>query len=332
MRPSLRTPLPVAHDPIVYGKYQLLELLAKGGMGEVWKARSHGVEGFEKVLVIKRILPELSAVQRFVDMFIDEAKIAVTLTHANIVQVFDLGMADGTYFMAMEYVPGCDLGTAHALGQEAGPQVPAGARRSTWSASWPRGSTTRTAAATPSSGRSASCTATFRPRTCCSASRARSSSPTSASRKSRESVYAPWPSCRPASSPTWRPSRRVRKTSTSAPTCSRWEPCCSSCSPARRRSTATRRSRSSSAPRAVSTAPSTSWPPSCRRSWPRSSTRAMSAEPDERYQNAGQLYEELIELPVQQRTACGRPRSLALSRGHLSFRPTRRAPRTRSVR
>ncbi|HEX6240997.1 MAG TPA: protein kinase [Polyangiales bacterium] len=100
------------HDPIVFGKYQLLDLLAKGGMGEVWKARSHGVEGFEKVLVIKRVLPALSEVPRFVEMFIAEAKIAVTLTHANIVQVFDLGVVDGAYFLAMEYVPGCDLGAA----------------------------------------------------------------------------------------------------------------------------------------------------------------------------------------------------------------------------
>jgi eukaryotic-like serine/threonine-protein kinase len=95
--------------PILYGKYQLLEQLARGGMAEVYKAKAHGVEGFEKILVIKRILPELSENPRFVSMFIDEAKIAVTLSHANIVQVFDLGHADGTYFIAMEYVAGMDL-------------------------------------------------------------------------------------------------------------------------------------------------------------------------------------------------------------------------------
>lgn len=115
---SQRPPTHVAHDPIVFGKYQLLELLAKGGMGEVWKARSHGVEGFEKVLVIKRVLPALSDSPRFVDMFIAEAKVAVTLTHANIVQVFDLGVAEGSYFLAMEYVPGSDLGTALRWGQK----------------------------------------------------------------------------------------------------------------------------------------------------------------------------------------------------------------------
>ncbi len=99
------------HAPVVYGKYQLLDLLARGGMAEVFKAKSHGVEGFEKILVIKRILPELSENPQFVEMFINEAKIAVTLSHANIVQVFDLGRADESYFIAMEYVAGYDLAT-----------------------------------------------------------------------------------------------------------------------------------------------------------------------------------------------------------------------------
>jgi serine/threonine protein kinase/tetratricopeptide (TPR) repeat protein len=97
--------------PTLYGKYQLVQLLARGGMAEVFKAKSHGVEGFEKTLVIKRILPELSQNPQFVEMFINEAKIAVTLSHANIVQVFDLGRANETYFIAMEWVAGYDLAT-----------------------------------------------------------------------------------------------------------------------------------------------------------------------------------------------------------------------------
>jgi len=80
-------------------------------MAELFKAKAHGVEGFEKILVIKRILPELSENPRFVDMFINEAKIAVTLSHANIVQVFDLGKTEGSYYIAMEYVAGMDLAT-----------------------------------------------------------------------------------------------------------------------------------------------------------------------------------------------------------------------------
>jgi serine/threonine protein kinase len=105
--------------PVLYGKYQLLEQLARGGMAEVFKAKAHGVEGFEKVLVIKRILPELSENPRFVEMFINEAKIAVTLSHANIVQVFDLGHQQDTYFIAMEYVAGMDLATTLRLAQRA---------------------------------------------------------------------------------------------------------------------------------------------------------------------------------------------------------------------
>src|SRR5581483_9314825 len=90
-------------------------------MAEVFKAKSYGVEGFEKILVIKRILPELARSKDFVDMFVHEAKLAVRLSHANIVQVFDLGRAPGgdaasgqgadAYYMAMEYVHGFDLAT-----------------------------------------------------------------------------------------------------------------------------------------------------------------------------------------------------------------------------
>jgi serine/threonine protein kinase/predicted ATPase len=107
-----------------FGRYQLLERLGHGGMAEVFKAKSYGVEGFEKILVIKRILPELSRRQDFVDMFIHEAKLAVRLSHANIVQVFDLGKAPtgeagaagahDAYYIAMEYVHGLDLATVLA--------------------------------------------------------------------------------------------------------------------------------------------------------------------------------------------------------------------------
>ncbi|MEA2749157.1 MAG: eukaryotic-like serine/threonine-protein kinase, partial [Myxococcales bacterium] len=104
-----------------FGRYRLLERLGQGGMAEVFKAKSYGVEGFEKVVVIKRILPALAESDQFVEMFIHEAKLAVRLSHANVVQVFDLGIAPGTvvggmpsadaYYMAMEYVSGLDLAT-----------------------------------------------------------------------------------------------------------------------------------------------------------------------------------------------------------------------------
>jgi tetratricopeptide (TPR) repeat protein len=115
----------VSTEPIYFGRYQLLSLLARGGMGEVWKARSLGVEGFEKALVIKRILPELSVDTHFVEMFIDEAKLALTLTHANIVQVFDLGLFEDTYFIAMEHVPGWDLARLMHMVRRAGRTLPA---------------------------------------------------------------------------------------------------------------------------------------------------------------------------------------------------------------
>jgi serine/threonine protein kinase/tetratricopeptide (TPR) repeat protein len=107
-----------------FGRYRLLERLGRGGMAEVFKAKSYGVEGFEKILVIKRILPELAKSQDFVDMFIHEAKLAVRLSHANVVQVFDLGKAPGAevagpqpadaYYIAMEYVHGLDLASVLA--------------------------------------------------------------------------------------------------------------------------------------------------------------------------------------------------------------------------
>ncbi len=96
-------------EPTRFGKYQLVERIATGGMAEVYKAKSYGVMGFEKLLVIKKILPRLSRNREFIQMFVNEAKIAVSLNHANIAQVYDLGKVDGDYYMAMEYIHGMDL-------------------------------------------------------------------------------------------------------------------------------------------------------------------------------------------------------------------------------
>ncbi len=92
-----------------FGKYLLVERLAKGGMAEIFKAKSYGVSGFEKTIVIKRILPSYSDDREFIEMLIDEAKICASLQHANIVQIFDLGRLQGHYYIAMEYVHGIDL-------------------------------------------------------------------------------------------------------------------------------------------------------------------------------------------------------------------------------
>ena len=110
-----------ASTPEHFGKYQLLEKIATGGMAEVYRARAFGMAGFEKILVIKRVLDHMAQDQDFVEMFIDEARIAVQLQHVNIVQVFDLGEVDGHYFMAMEYVHGIDLSRLLSRSKDLGP-------------------------------------------------------------------------------------------------------------------------------------------------------------------------------------------------------------------
>jgi serine/threonine protein kinase len=96
--------------PRTFGKYHLLERIAVGGMAEIYKAKIFGAEGFEKLMVVKQILPQYAQDPDFVKMFIDEAKIAVSLSHGNIVPIYELGKIDGVYFIAMEYIDGRNLG------------------------------------------------------------------------------------------------------------------------------------------------------------------------------------------------------------------------------
>lgn len=91
---------------IALGRYQLLRKLARGGMAEVFLARSHGAHGFEKTVAIKRILPKYGNDEHFVRMMVDEAKISVLLNHPNICQILEFGEQGGTHFIVMEYVPG----------------------------------------------------------------------------------------------------------------------------------------------------------------------------------------------------------------------------------
>ncbi|NOZ87640.1 MAG: PEGA domain-containing protein [Deltaproteobacteria bacterium] len=95
--------------PVPFGKYFLLQRINVGGMAEVFRAKTIGVEGFQKIIAIKRILPNIAEDEEFTAMFIDEAKIAVQLSHANIAQIFDLGKIGDSYFIALEYVHGKDL-------------------------------------------------------------------------------------------------------------------------------------------------------------------------------------------------------------------------------
>ena len=94
--------------PSQFGRYTLVERLATGGMAEVFKAKILSTHGFEKLLVIKRILPHLAADKTFVAMFIDEAKLTAQLVHPKIVQVTDFGEVNGQFFIALEYVDGFD--------------------------------------------------------------------------------------------------------------------------------------------------------------------------------------------------------------------------------
>ena len=107
--------------PQQFGDYHLLEKIATGGMAEVWRARAYGLAGFEKILVIKKVLPNLAKDDEFINLFIDEAKIAVQLLHVNIVQVFDLGEVNTQYYMALEYVHGLDLARLVSRAKNKGP-------------------------------------------------------------------------------------------------------------------------------------------------------------------------------------------------------------------
>jgi serine/threonine-protein kinase len=95
--------------PTTFGKYYLTEKLATGGMAEIYLAKLIGPGGFEKLVVIKQILAKLSGQRHFVDLFVAEAKTLVTLAHGNIVPVYELGVVDDTYFIAMDYIDGPTL-------------------------------------------------------------------------------------------------------------------------------------------------------------------------------------------------------------------------------
>jgi len=122
MRSRVGTVLP---QPIQFGKYTLFERIGRGGMADVFKGRVQGPAGFERVFVVKRILPHLSDDPSFNQMFVEEAKMSARLNHPNIVQVFELGSVEGEYFISMEYVRGRDLAeTMRTLWARIGPPRP----------------------------------------------------------------------------------------------------------------------------------------------------------------------------------------------------------------
>src|SRR6476620_2832000 len=99
------------HDPSlpqVFGRYLLVQRLSRGGMGEIFLAK-HGLAGFEKLAVIKKVLPHLAADASFISRFVDEAQVAIKLAHVNIAQVFEVGRVGDEYFLALEQVEGRDV-------------------------------------------------------------------------------------------------------------------------------------------------------------------------------------------------------------------------------
>jgi eukaryotic-like serine/threonine-protein kinase len=105
------------HQGLTVGRYSLLSRIAVGGMAEIWLARQLGPKGFEKFIVIKRILDGLGTDPEFVTMFLDEARIAAQLNHPHIVQIFDLGEEAGAFYIAMEYLPGENLANVVRAGE-----------------------------------------------------------------------------------------------------------------------------------------------------------------------------------------------------------------------
>jgi len=92
-------------------KYRVVQKIDSGGMAEVFRAEAEGIEGFKKEVAIKRVLPHLAENKKFIDMFLDEARLSLRMNHGNVVQVFDIGVADNTYFIVMEFVNGTNLKT-----------------------------------------------------------------------------------------------------------------------------------------------------------------------------------------------------------------------------
>src|ERR1041384_928157 len=100
----------VGQMPQRFGRYVLLDRMGVGGMAEVYRAVAPGAEGFKRDLVVKKILTAQAQAANFIEMFVHEARISALLHHPNVVQVFDFGQVDGSYFLAMELLDGWEVG------------------------------------------------------------------------------------------------------------------------------------------------------------------------------------------------------------------------------
>src|SRR6266481_1673406 len=114
----------MSFQPVSFGKYELVSRLAAGGMAEIFLARTKSIQGFEKYLVIKRILQHRTQDPEFVRMFLDEARIAATLDHPNTAHVYDVDVEGSLVFFAMEFLDGRDAREILRKAQTHGRSVP----------------------------------------------------------------------------------------------------------------------------------------------------------------------------------------------------------------
>ncbi|MEZ4470987.1 MAG: protein kinase [bacterium] len=105
-------------------RYTIVQKIDSGGMAEVWMGKASSLRGFEKLVAIKRVLPSLSRNKKFISMFLDEARLSLYLNHANVVQTFDIGMAENAYFIVMEWVDGTNLKGLMSVASELGFRIP----------------------------------------------------------------------------------------------------------------------------------------------------------------------------------------------------------------
>lgn len=105
-------------------RYQIVKKIDAGGMAEIFLAKAMSIQGMEKLVAIKRVLPSLTKNEKFISMFLDEARLSITLNHANIVQVFDVNQSSGTYFIVMEYVEGFNVRRIFQKASEVGYRMP----------------------------------------------------------------------------------------------------------------------------------------------------------------------------------------------------------------
>lgn len=104
-------------DPVMFGRYCLIDRISKGGMSDIYLARMSGGKGFQKPVVIKKLLPKYSSKSNYVKRFVNEAKTLARLNHSNVVQIYDMGVIDGEYYIALEYIEGRNV--AHVISKAA---------------------------------------------------------------------------------------------------------------------------------------------------------------------------------------------------------------------